>query len=203
MDPEAGSLDDGRIGHPGLLSAAIGAASLPLGLVAVLWTIEIADRILPGDWERAGIEPRTDDGLLGVVLAPLLHADWSHLISNTVPLLVLGFLLATAGPRTFASVTTVIWLAGGVAVWLFAGADTLHIGASGVVFGWIGFLVTRGVFSRSVGQIVIGIAVLVLYGSTLLGVLPGQEGISWQGHLFGAVAGICAAWAFAERRSVE
>jgi len=176
----------------------------PVLLVGLLWCVEILDAILPGRWDSHGIHPRSDEGLVGIVLAPLLHDDWSHLIANTVPLLVLGGLLAFSGLRTFVTVTAIVWLVGGAGVWLLAGSNSNHIGASGLVFGWIGYLVARGVFSRKPGQIAVGLLVLAMYWTALFGVLPGRPGISWQGHLFGGLAGIAAAYFLSrESRSPE
>ena len=176
------------------LSTAWLAAVVSGGFIAALWLIEVLDRLLPGDFETRGVQPRDDGGLQGIVFAPFLHGDWDHLISNSFPLLVLGFLLALSGMRTFVITTAIIWVVGDVGVWVVAGANTIHIGASGVVFGWLVFLMIRGVFARNLKQIVLGVAVFLAYGSVLLGVLPGDEGISWQGHLFGAIGGAIAAW---------
>lgn len=176
------------------MSTAARAGVTSGGFVAVLWVIEVLDRILPGDFESHGVQPRSDEGLQGIIFAPLLHGDWDHLVSNTFPLLILGFLLALSGTRTFVVTTVIIWIIGGAGVWVAAGANENHIGASGVVFGWLVFLIIRGVFARSLTQIVLGVAVFLAYGSVLLGVLPGDEGISWQGHLFGAIGGAIAAW---------
>lgn len=176
------------------LSTAAHAGVVSGGFVALLWLIEALDRILPGNFESRGVRPRSDEGLLGIVFAPLLHGGWDHLISNSFPLLILGFLLGMSGMRTFAVTTAIIWIVGGVGVWVIAGSNSIHIGASGVVFGWLVFLIIRGFFARSLGQIVLGIAVFFAYGTVLLGVLPGDPGISWEGHLFGAIGGAIAAW---------
>jgi membrane associated rhomboid family serine protease len=176
------------------LSTAARAGVVSGGFVALLWLIEALDRILPGNFESHGVRPRSDEGLLGVAFAPLLHGGWDHLISNSFPLLILGFLLGMSGVRTFAVTTAIVWIVGGVGVWVTAGSNSIHIGASGVVFGWLVFLIIRGLFARSVSQIVLGIAVFLAYGTILLGVLPGDPGISWEGHLFGAIGGAIAAW---------
>ncbi len=175
-------------------STAARAGVTSAGFVALLWAIEVLDRILPGNFESHGVRPRSDEGLQGVLFAPLLHGGWDHLISNTFPLLILGFLIALSGTRTFVITTAIIWIVGGVGVWVVAGSNENHIGASGVVFGWLVFLIIRGVFARSLTQIALGIAVFLAYGTVLLGVLPGEQGVSWQGHLFGAIGGAIAAW---------
>ncbi len=164
------------------------------GFVAVLWLVEGLDAVLPGRFEGNGIRPRSDAGMSGILFGPLIHSDWAHLIGNSVPLLVLGFLLALSGIRTFLAVTAVVWLTSGLGVWLVGSTFTVHVGASGIVFGWIAYLILRGVFARKPGQIALGVAVFIAYGSALWGVLPGQVGISWEGHLFGALGGVGAAW---------
>jgi membrane associated rhomboid family serine protease len=130
----------------------------------------------------------------------LLHAGWGHLIGNTVPLLVLGFLVLLSGARLFAGVTAIIWVVGGLGTWLVAPPNTIHLGASVLIFGWMVFLLLRGFVTGRIGQILLGVVILFLYGGILWGVLPGQPGISWQGHLFGAVGGAIAAFVLAERR---
>ena len=177
--------------------------AIPLVFVGAMWCVEIVDALTPGALDSHGIHPRTDEGVFGIVFAPMLHGDWGHLIANSVPLVVLGTLLMLSGLRTFVGVTAIVWLVGGAAVWLLAGSHSNHIGASGLVFGWIGYLVARGAFSRSIGQIVIGLLVLASYWTAVFGVLPGQPGISWQGHLFGAIAGVLAAWLLESKRTSE
>ena len=140
-----------------------------------------------------GIEPRELDGLDGIVWAPFLHGGFDHLIGNTIPFLLLGFAVALGGIARVIIVTGVVAVVGGLGTWLVAPANTVHIGASGIVFGYAAYLVARGVFSRSVGQIVLGVVVLAVWGTTLLRGLVPETGISWQGHLFGAIGGVVAA----------
>lgn len=167
------------------------------GFVGVLWLSEIIDTVLNNRLDSEGIRPGSTDGLSGILFAPLLHGGFGHLIANTVPLLVLGFLVLLSGLRQWVAVTAAVWLIGGVGTWLFGGAGTVHIGASGLVFGWLAYLIVRGFFNRQPTQILVGIAVFLMYGGALWGVLPGQPGISWQGHLFGAVGGVVVAWLLA------
>ncbi|WP_107766581.1 rhomboid family intramembrane serine protease [Nocardioides terrigena] len=164
------------------------------GFVAVLWVAEIVDTLLGNRLDAEGIRPGYSDGLSGIAFAPLLHAGFGHLIANSVPLLVLGFLILLSGVARWAAVTTLVWVVAGVGTWLFGGVGTVHLGASGLVFGWLTYLIVRGFVTRRPGQILVGIAVLMAYGGALWGVLPGQPGISWQGHLFGAIGGVLAAW---------
>lgn len=176
------------------------AVLVAAGFVAVLWVLEVVDQVAYGGrLDLEGVRPRTDDGLGGVLVAPLLHGGWGHLVGNTVPLLVLGFLVLLSGVARWAAVTAVVWLVGGLGVWLVAPAGGIHLGASVLVFGWLAYLLVRGLVSRRPGQIALGLVVLLLYGGALWGVLPGQPGVSWQGHLFGAVGGVLAA-AWLERR---
>lgn len=169
------------------------AAAYVLAFTALLWLVEIADAVTVGTFHDDGIRPRTDDGLVGILVAPLVHLGWDHLVANTVPVIVLGFLVILSGAGTAVRATAIIWLLGGLGTWLVAPERTVHVGASGIVFGWLTYLILRGIFSRNEGQIALGAVILFLYGGALWGVLPGQPGVSWQGHLFGALAGILAA----------
>lgn len=173
-----------------------GAVLLSGGFVALLWLLEGIDTLLMGRLDRLGVRPGDSDGLTGVLFAPLLHSGFAHLASNTGPLLVLGFLLALNGLTRWVVVTLTIWLVAGVGTWLTGGWGTVHIGASGLLFGWLVYLIIRGFVSRHPWHIVLGVVIFLGYGSILWGVLPGTPGISWQGHLFGAVGGALAAWWF-------
>jgi len=163
-------------------------------LAALMWVVEVVDQVAGGRLDRNGIEPRELDGLDGVVWAPFLHGGFDHLIGNMIPFLLLGFAIAFSGVARVVLVTVVVAVVGGLGTWLAAPGGTVHIGASGIVFGYAGYLVARGVFSRSAGQIVLGVVVLVIWGTTLLRGLVPETGISWQGHLFGAIGGVIAAW---------
>ena len=158
-----------------------------------MWLVEIVDQVAGGRLDRYGIEPREADGLDGVVFAPFLHAGFDHLIGNTIPFLLLGFAIALGGAARVAAVTVIVALVGGLGTWLIAPSNTVHIGASGIVFGYAAYLVARGVYSRSAMQIALGVVVLAVWGTTLLRGLVPEDGISWQGHLFGAVGGVLAA----------
>ena len=166
---------------------------LIVAFTTLLYVSEAIDTALGGTLDDDGIIPRQVDGLDGVVWAPLLHAGWAHLLANTVPVLVLGFLAMAGGIRQFVVVTATIWIVAGLGTWLTGGENTVHIGASGLIFGWLTFLLVRGFFARSFGQIVLAVVLFMIYGGALLGVLPGQPGVSWQGHLFGAIGGLLAA----------
>ena len=162
-------------------------------MAALMWVVEVIDEVAGGRLDRGGIEPREIDGLDGVVFAPFLHSGWDHLIGNTIPFLLLGFAIAVGGLGRVVAVTAIVMLVGGLGTWLVAPAHTIHIGASGVVFGYAAYLIARGIYSRSLAQIALGLVVVVVWGATLLQGLVPEDGISWQGHLFGAVGGVLAA----------
>lgn len=176
------------------------AISVIGGFVALLYVIETVDMGMANRLDQEGVQPRESEGLLGIVFAPLLHGGWGHLAANTVPLLVLGFLILLSGVGHWLEVTLIVWVVGGLGTWLVAPENTVHIGASVLVFGWLVHLVLRGIFTRSGRQILVGLVVLFLYGGALWGVLPSEPGISWQGHLFGAIGGALAAWLTADRK---
>lgn len=173
-----------------------------LTFVALLYLIEIADQLAGHSLDRNGIRPLERDGLSGILFAPLLHADWAHLVANTAPALVLGFLVSLTGTARFVWATAIIWILGGLGTWLIGGLGgcrlaSNHIGASGLIFGWLAFLLVFGWLTRHVWQILISLAVMVFYGGVLLGAVPVLDrcgGVSWQGHLCGAVAGVLAAY---------
>jgi membrane associated rhomboid family serine protease len=162
--------------------------------VALAWGVELVDQVaFRGTLDRYGIHPRTLAGLWGILAAPVLHAGWLHLAANTLPFVVLGWLVMLRRMSDFFVVTLLAMLIGGLGVWLFGAGNSVHIGASGVIFGYLGYLLARGFFERSVWAVLLGVAALVLYGGVLWGVLPGQPGISWEGHLFGFIGGVVAA----------
>jgi membrane associated rhomboid family serine protease len=163
--------------------------------VVLLWAIELANALLDQRLNGFGIRPRSITGLQGILFAPFLHGSWWHLISNTVPLVVLSALIMAKDRGEWIAVTVLAAIVSGLGTWLFGGADTVHIGASGVVFGYFGFLVTRAYFDRSVGSIATALLVLMLFGGMIWGILPVRVGISWEGHLFGLLGGVSAAWA--------
>lgn len=163
-------------------------------MVAVMWAVEVLDSALPADLDAAGgIRPRALEGLDGVLLAPFLHGGFGHLVGNTLPFVVLGAVIALGGLFRVAAVTAIVAAVSGLGVWLLAPASTIHVGASGLVFGFATYLLARGLYSRRAIHLVTGLVVLVLYGTTLLFGLVPTPGVSWQGHLFGAVGGVLAA----------
>lgn len=163
-------------------------------VAALLVMVQAANSVTDYRLNEAGIRPRSWSGLWGILDAPLLHHGWSHLWGNLVPLVIFGFLILVAGLRQFIAVTALIWLLSGFGVWLTAASGSVTVGASTLVFGWLAFLVLRGFFARQWAQIAVGIVLLALWGGIFWGILPGRDGISWQGHLFGALAGGLAAF---------
>ncbi|MFN8227050.1 MAG: rhomboid family intramembrane serine protease [Mycobacterium sp.] len=171
--------------------------------VALLYVVELLDVLSNHRLETHGIRPLEADGLWGILFAPVLHANWGHLIANTVPALVLGFLVTLAGMSRFVWATAIIWILGGFGTWLIGNigqcnlGTSNHIGASGLIFGWFTFLLVFGWLTRHIWQIVASLAVFVIYGGILWGLVPVLHqcgGVSWQGHLSGAVAGVVAAY---------
>lgn len=174
--------------------------TLLFGFVGLLWAIEIIDAVVfRGALDSFGVRPRSMGGLVGIALAPLLHMGFGHLIANTLPLITLGWLIMLRETRDLIAVTVASALVSGLGVWLIGASNSVHIGASGVIFGYFGFLLLRGYFERSLIAILLSIVVAVLYGGMLWGVFPSGYRISWEGHLFGFVGGVLAARFMARR----
>jgi len=168
-------------------------ATTLVGVLLVAWGVEIVDWLFLGQaLNKWGTTPRTMRGLIGIPITPLLHGGFGHLAANSVPLFVLGLIVGLRGVRTLVEATCIVTLVGGAGVWLFARSVT-HIGASGVVFGYFGFLIAQGFFDKRVRSLLVGVGVLILYGGLFWGVLPQSDGVSWEGHLFGLLAGVLAA----------
>ncbi len=178
----------------------LGRFASPVLLLAAMWAVQLADAILPGSFTGFGLRSWDLGGLGGIVVAPLLHADWAHLLANSVPFLVLGCLVAVEGARRFWAVTAIVAVVGGLGTWLVNAPGTLTVGASGLVFGYFGYVVMRvfapGRVAHRILYAVIAVVVIGLYGGTMLaGVFGVADGVSWQGHLFGAIGGGVAALA--------
>ena len=171
----------------------------PLLMVLVMWVVAFVNAGTPTQLARFGIRPRTEEGLVGIVTAPFLHANFAHLIANTGAFIVLGLRVAAVSRRYWA-VTAGVAVISGAAVWLVASPNTVHIGASGLVYGYAAFLIAWGLVTRRASSILVAVLVVLLYGGLVFGVLPTQEGISWQGHLFGAIGGIVMALVLSPRR---
>lgn len=175
-------------------------------LLAGLWVVEGLDQLSGNALDTYGIRARDVDGLPEIFTAPLLHAGWEHLASNSVPFFALGLLVLLGGLARWAVSTLVSVVSSGLTAWLLTPAGTIVLGASGLIFGWLTYLLARGLWSRRPGQVALAVVILLVYGGLLWGVLPGNPGISWQAHLGGAVGGVLAAWLLhrrdAERRRI-
>ncbi|MFG3495561.1 rhomboid family intramembrane serine protease [Streptomyces sp. NPDC047928] len=174
-----------------------------LGWVALLWVLEAVDLATGHALDTYGIMPRDFAELRDLVPAAFLHFGFGHVAANSVPLLVFGFLAAVGGIRRFLGVAALIVVIDGLGVWLVSPSYSNTAGASGLIFGLFGYLLVRGFVDRKPLDIGVGVAVGAVWGSTiLLGISPSQTGVSWQGHLFGLVAGVAAAFVFRRRRPV-
>ncbi|MDP7555457.1 MAG: rhomboid family intramembrane serine protease [Nitrospinota bacterium] len=162
------------------------------GFSLMIWAIELVNMFVGHQLNRFGILPRTLYGLIGIPLSPFLHGGIWHTLLNTVPFVVLGGLIITRGIGEFLEVSLFIILVGGGCLWLF-GRASYHVGASGLIFGYFGFIVARGWFDKSISSIVVAFITLFLYGGILWGLLPVFPHVSWEGHLFGLIAGILGA----------
>lgn len=169
-----------------------GRISPIISLLAALWIIHLINALSGGVLMPLGIEPRTLRGLDGVLAAPLLHSSFGHLLSNTAGLGILGILICMQDRSTFWRVTVFVTIVAGLATWMLA-RKGLHVGASSLVFGYFGYLLMRGFVERTPSAVIIAVLVAATYGGLLYGVLPNQPGISWEGHLFGFLAGALAA----------
>ena len=183
--------------------AALGRGFVGMcALIPVLFLIELLDSATGHHLDQVGgIKPHDLGGLDGIVFAPFLHASFVHLYSNSVPLIITGTFVLARGLRRFLIITGFIAVASGIGVWLLGRPGTVVIGASGVIFGYFGYLVVRGLVERSLWGIAVGLLVGLLYGTQISGVLPGDQLISWQAHLFGLAGGVLAAILFRRRRS--
>lgn len=182
-----------RSGFDAGLSVKKAAVVMGIG-VALMWVLELIDTVLLGSLDQFGVTPRRFDELPQIYTAPWLHFGWDHLISNTLPFFLLGFVIVMESVRRwlvsmFSAITS-----SGLTVWLLSPPRSVTAGESGLIFGWLSYLLVRGIFSRDIKQILLAVAVFALYGGVLWGVLPTNPEVSWQGHLGGAIGGILAAW---------
>ncbi|MCK6590420.1 MAG: rhomboid family intramembrane serine protease [Polyangiaceae bacterium] len=178
-------------------------ATLLFGFVGLLWAVEIIDAVLfAGALDRFGVRPRSIGGLIGIALAPFLHMGFGHLIANTLPLITLGWLIMLRETRDLIVVSILAALTSGLGVWLIGASYSVHIGASGVIFGYFGYLLLRGYFERSLLSIGLALVVAAVYGGMIWGVFPSGFRISWEGHLFGFLGGVLAARLMTRRAPV-
>jgi len=172
---------------------------IAFGIISILWFVHLADIVLPGDLRVYGLQPRSLDGLSGIVFYPFLHKDFRHLAGNSGTLFILLIVSLSLNRRMTGFALLIILFMGGAGVWLF-GSPKIHIGASGVIFGLIGFLLFIGIFQKNWKTLVFSIAVFLVYGGALENLLVIEKGISWSGHFWGFVSGVTAAW---QLRSIE
>lgn len=172
-------------------------------LLAGLWVLEGLDQLSGNALDTYGIHARDVDGLPEIFTAPLLHAGWDHLAGNSVPFFALGLLVLLSGLARWVVSTLVSVVSSGLTAWLLTPAGTIVLGASGLIFGWLTYLLVRGIWSRRPGQVALAVVILLVYGGLLWGVLPGAAGVSWQAHLGGAIGGVLAAWLLHRREAVR
>jgi membrane associated rhomboid family serine protease len=162
--------------------------------IAIFWVVEIADQLVfHGGLDSYGIQPHSIIGLRGIVFAPFLHGGFPHLIANTIPFITLGWLTMIQETSDFYIASIMSAVIGGAGVWLFGSPQSVHIGASILIYGYLGFLLLRGYFQKNFPSIALSIFVAIAYGGFIWGVFPSQMGVSWQGHLFGFIGGAIAA----------
>jgi len=175
------------------LISAVKTAVIP---VMFIWIIHFVKLIGNFQWGRFGVYPRETDGLAGIVLSPLIHGDFQHLFSNSIPIFFLVALILFFYRKVALISITAIYLITGLLVWLFAREGVYHIGASGVVYGMVSFVFWNGVFRRSMKAIILSLVIIVMYSGYVAGIVPGQEGISWESHLMGGLTGILVSFLF-------
>ena len=182
-------------------SSLLGSAAIPLRLVFVMWLVFLLEMMYSMSLEGLGIVPRTLSGLTGLLFAPMLHGNFLHLLSNTVPLLFLGTMLFYFYGRIGQSVFLRSYFWTNLCVWLFA-RPANHIGASGVVYGLAFFLIFFGIFRRDFMSLLISIVTVLMYGGVFYGILPSDPTISWEAHFAGALVGFYTAIDFRNKRRV-
>jgi membrane associated rhomboid family serine protease len=176
------------------------------GIVVLMWFVELINTLDSNHLDSDGILPRSIDHVWGIFTSPFIHASWQHLIANTVPFVFMGLIIALQGAKRFALVTLIVIVVGGIGTWLVSPAHTSSgypiytIGASGVVFGYATYLFTRGFFNRNILELLIGLVVGVIWGGALYSSVVPHTGVSWQGHVCGAIGGVVAAYALRNDR---
>jgi len=166
-----------------------------LMIVTAMWAVFIVNALVPIDFNQFGIIPRQVEGIKGILFAPFLHGSLAHIVSNTIPMLVLTTVLFWFYRNIAVRVLLLSTVVGGLLVWVF-GRTAFHIGASGVIFALVGFLIASGIFRKKIKALLLAIAIFFFYGGIVWGVLPTQPGVSWESHLFGFLSGIALAYLF-------
>ena len=161
--------------------------------VAIMWVVFFATVATHGALLALGVIPRSLIGLRGILFAPFLHGSFAHLLANSIPFAIMGWFVMLRDSRHFVPVTAAAMLGSGLLAWLLGAPGSIHVGASGVIFGYLGFLLLSGWYARSVGSIVLSLLVAFMFGGLVFGVFPGHVGISWQAHLGGFIGGVLAA----------
>lgn len=170
--------------------------NLVVTFVAAIWAVFLIDLVVPGSFNSLGLAPRSLSGLIGIVTMPFLHGGWQHILGNTIPLVILLCLLAGSRANSYSIVPGIV-LSGGALLWIFGRSNSIHVGASGLIYGLIAFLIVAGFLEKRTVPLLIALFVGFTYGATLLGgVLPITVGddVSWDGHLMGAIAGAIVAY---------
>lgn len=186
-------------------SRAVSAIILVTLMLGGMWALEVTDYLVTDDngansLDQYGIRAHHVGDLPHIFSAPFLHAGFGHLMANSIPFLVLGFLAAFRGNGKFVLANLVVILVAGAGIWLTGPSNGVTLGASILIFGYFGYLLGRGVFERHLADVAIAVAVAAVYGTMIFGVLPSNPNISWQGHLFGLFGGLLAAWRLRRRR---
>jgi membrane associated rhomboid family serine protease len=170
-----------------------GALIAMAGVATLLWIVQLVNAADDYRLDRFGVRPREVGGLWGMVTMPFLHASFGHMLSNTIPLVLIGWVLLLSGVRTWVTVTALVVVGGGLLTWLFGPGHTLIVGASALIFGWLGYLLARAYFSRRLKWIIVAVLVLVFFGTLLFGLFPSlNSNVAWQAHVCGFVAGVGA-----------
>ncbi len=176
------------------VTTALKTQAVVLGsTLAVFWAVFVVNTLLGGSLLVMGVIPRTTIGLRGILFAPFLHASLNHIVANSIPFLVLGWMVMLRDQRHFTAVTVAAMVGSGLTAWLLGAPGSVHIGASGVIFGYLGFLMLSGWYARNVSSILLSLVVTMVWGSLVLGMMPGTPGISWQAHIGGFLGGVLAA----------
>jgi membrane associated rhomboid family serine protease len=189
---------------PAKLGQEIEGLTLLALIVGVMWLLEVINALDSNALDHdGGIYPRSLDHLWSLFTAPFLHVSFAHLIDNTIPFVFMGVIIALRGAAKLALVTAIVIVVGGLGTWLIGPSHSVTVGASGVVFGYAAYLLTRGLFDRSWVELLTGLVVAVVWGGALLSSLVPHYGVSWQAHLCGAIGGVVAAWLLADNRRVR
>lgn len=173
-----------------------GALQLSLGFVAILWGLELLDAVLPWNLNQFGVRPRSVDGLWGLLTMPLLHGGFMHLLHNTLPTVLMGTGLLYFYPRTAWRVIAAGWIGAGAFVWLVGASNSVHIGASGLNFALLGYILLGGLLRFDTRTLALSMVTFFYYGGMLTGILPIERGVSWEAHLGGLIIGVVMAWRY-------